>query len=235
MNTLTHAKLSIRTKSFPAKPLGMLQLNEVPQGPWQIITSDLIVGLPRSGSYDALLVTSNRFTKQVYITACHKTATAEDTAALYIRDVFKHYGTPQQLITDRGPQFASKCLHAIYKSLGIKPTMSTAFHPQTDGQTEHWNQEIEQYLQAFINYRQTDWAKHLLVAEFALNNWVHSAKGHSPLLSSIWLPPTITLWHQSIHNNPSHQQMNRGTPQSTRRCTSHTEIISRKDENFLWQ
>lgn len=60
--------------------------------------------------------------------------------------------------------------------------MSTTFHPQTDGQTERWNTEIEQYLylRAFIDYRQTDWVKHLPITEFALNNWAHSATGHSP-------------------------------------------------------
>lgn len=169
-----------RTKSFPKKPIGLLQPNDVPQGPWQIITSDFIVGLPKSDGFDALLVTSDRFTKQVHITACHETATADDAATMYIKDIFKHHGTPRQIITDRGPQFASKYLHAIYKKLGIKPTMSTVFHPQTDGQTERWNQEIEQYLRTFIDYRQTDWAKHLPIAEFALNNRAHSATGHSP-------------------------------------------------------
>lgn len=180
MNTLTCATFVQEQNHFPEKQIGLLQPNEVPQGPWQIITSDFIFGLPKSDGFDALLVTSDHFTKQVHITACHKTATAEDAATKYIKDVFKHHGTPRQIITDRGPQFASKYLHAIYKKLGIKPTMSIAFHPQTDGQTERWNQEIKQYLRMFIDYRQTDWAKHLPIAEFALNNRAHSTTGYSP-------------------------------------------------------
>ncbi len=95
---------------------------------------------------------------------------ASDTATLYIKDIFKHHRAPRQTIMDRGLQFAFKYLHMIYQHLGIKPTMSTAFHPQIDGQTEQWNAKIEQCLRAFINYRQTDRARHLQIAEFASKN-----------------------------------------------------------------
>ncbi len=97
-----------RTKSFPTKPIGPLQPSKILQGPWQIITSDFIVGLPKSDGYNTLLVTSDRFTKQVHITACNEIATADNAATMYIKDVFKHHGTPRQVITDRGPQFTSK-------------------------------------------------------------------------------------------------------------------------------
>lgn len=82
-----------RTKSFPTKPTGPLQPKQIPQGPWQIITSDFIAGLPKSDGYDTLLVTSDRFTKQVHITACNETATADNAAKMYIKDVCKHHGT----------------------------------------------------------------------------------------------------------------------------------------------
>lgn len=168
------------TKIFPAQPQGPLQPNETPEGPWQIVTSDLIVDLPISDGFDSILVTSDRFSKQVHLTPCNKTLTAGDAATLYIRDIFKHHGTPKKIITDRGPQFASKYLRSIYEGIGIKPSMSTAFHPQTDGQTERWNQEVEQYLRAFTNYRQDDWVEHLPLAEFALNSREHSATGKAP-------------------------------------------------------
>ena len=76
--------------------------------------------------------------------------------------------------------FASKFLKAIYEALGVKPTMSTAYHPQTDGKTERVNQEIEQFLRAFCAYRQDNWADWLPIAEFALNSRVHSAMGKAP-------------------------------------------------------
>lgn len=107
------------------------------------MTSDLIVDLPISDGFDSILVTSDRFSQQVHLTPCNKTLTAGDAATLYIRDIFKHHGAPKRIITDRGSQFASKYLRSIYEGIGIKPSMSTAFHPQTDGQTEHWNQEVD--------------------------------------------------------------------------------------------
>lgn len=136
----------LRTKTFAAQPIGPLQPNATPDGPWQIVTSDLIVRLPKSQGFDSILVTSDHFSKQVHFTPCHETLSAEGAATLYIRDIFKLHGAPKQMITDRGPQFASKYLRAIYKGIGTKPSMSTAFHPQIDGQTERWNQEVEQYL-----------------------------------------------------------------------------------------
>lgn len=171
-----------RTKTFPAKPQGPLKPNEVPEGPWQIITTDMIVGLPKSNGYDSILVTADRFTKQVHFSPCHETLTAEGAAELYIRDIYKLHGTPRKVLSDRGTQFAAKYTKALYKGLGIEPAFSTAYHPQTDGQTERWNQEVEQYLRAFVSHRQDrdDWDTKLALAEFALNNRVHSATGHSP-------------------------------------------------------
>lgn len=110
--------------------------------------------------------------------------------------MFKLHGTPEQIITDRGPQFVSKYLHQIYESIGIKPTMSTAYHPQTDGGTERWNQEIEQFLRIFCSYRQDDWYKLLPIAEFALNSRQHSATGKSPFFMNYGYNPEF---HVSIN------------------------------------
>ncbi|SJL04341.1 uncharacterized protein ARMOST_07707 [Armillaria ostoyae] len=89
---------------------------------------------------------------------------------------------PQVVISDRGPQFISAFMKELYQMLDIKQNASTAFHPQTDGQTEHVNQEVEKYLHIFINFRQDDWADWLLLAEFAHNNCAHSATGKSPFM-----------------------------------------------------
>ncbi|KAF9799377.1 hypothetical protein IEO21_10574 [Rhodonia placenta] len=90
-----------RTKTFPAKPQGPLKPNEIPERPWQIITTDMIVGLPKSDGFDSILVTADRFTKQVHFSVCHETLMAEGAADLYIRDVFKHHGAPAKVISDR--------------------------------------------------------------------------------------------------------------------------------------
>jgi hypothetical protein len=84
------------------------------------------------------------------------------------------------LIIDRGPQFAAQFMKDLHKLTGVKGNLSTAYHPQMDGQTERMNQEVEQYLQIFVSHRQNDWFEWLSCAEFSYNNKVHSATGFSP-------------------------------------------------------
>lgn len=93
---------------------------------------------------------------------------------------YQRFGLWDKLISDRGPQFAGQIMQGIHKYLGITSALSTAYHPQTDGETERFNQELEQYLRIYCNYRQDDWVKHLPFAEFSHNIRVHSATGKSP-------------------------------------------------------
>ena len=82
-----------------------------------------------------------------------------EVARIYQNNIWKIHGIPKKIISDRGPQFASTFMGELYKALGIKRVISTAYHPQTDGQTERINQEIEVFLRHYINYRQDDWTK----------------------------------------------------------------------------
>src|SRR5882757_3861640 len=95
------------------------------------------------------------------------TITAEGVARLMQDHVWKHHGLPEKVISDRGPQFVSKMMRELNCLLGIQTAMSTAYHPQTDGQTERINQEIEQYLHIYVNHRQVDWTNWLPMAEFS--------------------------------------------------------------------
>ena len=87
---------------------------------------------------------------------------------------------PVTIISDRGPQFVLKFLDDLYKMLNIKANTSTAFHPQTDRQTERINQEIEKYLCIVLNHHQDDWANWLSICAFQHNNRIHSTMGKSP-------------------------------------------------------
>lgn len=91
-------------------------------------------------------------------------------AKLYRDNIFKLHGIPRKFIHDRGPQFASKFMNEFYRLLGIEANASTAYHPQTDGQTERINQEVEQYLRVWCHHRQDDWADLLALAEFNYNS-----------------------------------------------------------------
>ncbi|CEL56624.1 hypothetical protein RSOLAG1IB_07949 [Rhizoctonia solani AG-1 IB] len=116
----------------------------------------------------------------VHFIPCKETATAEDISQLFLEHVWKLHGTPKQTGSDRGPIFNSKFLRALYKALHIEPSYSTAYHPQSDVQTEVKDQWLEFYLHLFINHRQSNWVDWLPLPEFAHKNAKGKATGKSP-------------------------------------------------------
>jgi transposase InsO family protein len=145
-----------QTKLQHRRPFGELHPSETPAAPWDTISVDFIVELPESHGYDAIMNVVNSVTKRVHFIPMHTTITAEGAARLYLREVWKHHGTPQVVPLDRGSQFTAGFMQELYKLLGIELTTSTAYHPQTDGQTEHVNQELEGYLHIFTSRLQDD-------------------------------------------------------------------------------
>lgn len=149
--------------------------------PWSVVSMDFITDLPVSQGYDSILVAvDHNVTKGVIFMPCNKTCTANETADLYQNNVFRHFGLPLKIISDRGPQFASQTFQELCKKLRIRSGLSTTHHPQTDGETERINQELELYLRNFCNFRGTDWAKRLAFAEFSHNHCPHSVTKQSP-------------------------------------------------------
>jgi len=124
---------------------------------------------------DAILVVCDWLSKMTHFVATTKGTLAEGLARLFRDNVWKLHGLPESVVSDRGPQFAAELTKKLNKMLGIETRLSTAFHPQTDGQTEQMNQELEQYLQFFIEHRQKDWLEWLASAEFVVNNKIHTA------------------------------------------------------------
>ena len=101
-------------------------------------------------------------------------------ATLYRDRIFVEHGIPEKVISDRGSQFVSKFMTELFEILRIKGNPSTAYHPQTDGQTERVNQEIKEFLAMFVNEKQDDWSDWLAIAQFCHNDREHSATGYSP-------------------------------------------------------
>ena len=106
--------------------------------------------------------------------------TAEELARMFRDNMWKSHGLLKSMILDRGPQFVAGLTRKLNKMLGIETKLSTAYHPETDSQTERTNQELEQYLRMYVNHRQNNWAEWLAIAEFAFNNKVHTATKTSP-------------------------------------------------------
>ncbi|QRW25610.1 Transposon Tf2-1 polyprotein [Rhizoctonia solani] len=147
----------ICSKHSNQAPEGLLQNIDLPNKPWEEIMYDLIVGLPTSEGYDAILTVVDCLSQMVHFIPMHSDATAVDVANLFVSFVWKLHGLPRKTILDQGPQFNAKFLRQVYKCLGIEPHFSTAYRPQVDGQSECLNQFVEIYLCHYINYRQTDW------------------------------------------------------------------------------
>jgi hypothetical protein len=142
---------------------------------------DFITGLPRTASgHDAICVFVDRATKMTHFAACRKTITAEQTGALFLSNVVRLHGEPTEVISDRGPQFASEFFQGYLKALGTQSLMSSAYRPQTDGQTERMNRVLEEMLRSFTAPSAANWDKLLPMAEFAVNNAVNRSTGSSP-------------------------------------------------------
>ena len=164
-----------RMKNRAEMLAGKLRPNQIPERPWQHISVDFITKLPVSKGHDSILVVCDRFSKRSHFVATTEKTTVEGLARLFRDNVWKLHGLPESVISDRGPQFAAGMTRELNKMLGIETKLSMAYYPETDGQTERTNQELEQYLRIYVNHRQNNWAEWLATAEFAFNNKVHTA------------------------------------------------------------
>jgi len=135
-----------RMKNRTEEPAGKLKLSEVPQKTWTHLTVDFITKLPVVAGKDAVLVVCDRLSKMTHFVAITEGTSVEGLARLFRDNVWKLHGLLESVVSDRGPQFVAELTKELNRMLGIKTKLSTVFHPQTDGQMERMNQELEQYL-----------------------------------------------------------------------------------------
>ena len=170
-----------RSKARRGKTPGTLCSLPVPTEPFESVTADFVTGLKRTKrAFDSILVFVDRLTKYVHIAATKTSCTAPQFARLFFEHVVQHHGVPANLVTDRGPQFAGHFMPEFTRLLGTQSRLSTAFHPQTDGQTERMNAAIEDMLRAFVSTVPDDWDLLLPAAAFAINNAKSATTGQSP-------------------------------------------------------
>jgi hypothetical protein len=170
-----------RNKSSSQAPAGLLQPLPVPGRRWEVVSMDLITGLPTTEEgNDAITVFVDKLSKMVHLVAGHETDGALEVATQFVHAVIRAHGVPKQLLSDRDPRFTSNLFKEISTLLGVKQAMSSAFHPQTDGQTERVNRVVEEMLRHFVHTRQDDWDSHLATVEFAINNAHQESTGNTP-------------------------------------------------------
>ena len=170
-----------RNKPSHQSKMGLLQPLPIPHRPWSQVSLDLITALPRTLlGHDAIVVFVDKVTKMVHYVATTTNVTAPQLALLFMHEVVRLHGVPDSLLSDRDPRFTAHFWRSLWDQLGTKLTMSTAYHPQTDGQTERSNRTLEEALRAYVNWRQTDWDVHLSALEISINNARNSSTGFTP-------------------------------------------------------
>ncbi len=186
-----------RTKSS-RKTYGELMPLPVPQERWQDITMDYITDLPAASDSSlvpgatSILVIVDRLSKEKHFVPC-KSMKVEYLARVFIRDVIRTHGLPQSIVTDRGSQFLSSAWSEACRVLGIKRSPTSAFHPQSDGQSERTNQDIERQLRGLCNDAQDDWVDWLPVVEHAMNRSSSAATGMTPFMANKGFEPRMTV------------------------------------------
>ena len=161
--------------------------------PFAQCSMDLITDLPPSKGYDSILsVADHGLTKGVILLPCNKTITADQVADLLLDNLYKRFGLPDKMISDRGPQFASQAFRELLNKLGIKSSLSTAYHPQSDGTTERFNQEIEVYLSIYCISNPESWAEVLPILEFTHNHRRHSDRPNTAFEIMLGTNPLAT-------------------------------------------
>ena len=201
-----------RNKKVRHREYGLLQPLEVPYAPWSSISMDFIVGLPTVHGYNQIWTVVDRFSKIVHFITL-KSTSARELVDSFIKEIWRLHGLPLDIVSDRDTRFTSNFWAAVMKKLDVKLNMSTAFHPQTDGQSEILNQILEQYLRIFCNYHQDDWVELLPFAEFSYNNSTNASTKMTPFYAGYGQHPR-SVW-------PSDTQ---------EKCVAGNEYVNRLEE-----
>jgi len=171
---------------------------------------DFITDLPQSEGYDTILVVIDRLTKMSKFIPCSKDLDARQFANLFMKEIVRLHGLPHDIITNRGTLFTSDLWKETTGKLGIERRLSTAFHPQTDGQTERTNAILEHYLRAYINYQQDDWGGSLPLAKFAYKNGYQETIKNTPFFANYGIYPEYEMIGHLIQGKqPKPEEMSR--------------------------
>ena len=181
-----------RAKNPNQKPTGKLHPLPIPSKPWDSIGMDFIGPFPEVNGFNYLWVIICRLTSMVHLIPTHTTITAKELSWKYLREIVRLHGLPSSIVSDRDSKFTSKWWRELHRLIGTKLTMSTSFHPQTDGQTERANRNIGQILRTAVRPDQKDWIEKIDMVEFAINSSVSKSTGYAPFeLNNGYMPQML--------------------------------------------
>lgn len=194
-NFIQQCEICQRQKVEQLSPVGLLQALPVPERPWEDVSMDFIDGLPSSKGYTVILVVVDRLTKYAHFTPMKHPYTSISVAQQFLNTVVKLHGFPKSIVSDQDAMFTSKFWQELFKLQGSQFKVYSAYHPQTDGQTEVVNWMIETYLRCFCSEQPNTWSQCLAWGEFWYNTLFHSSTRCTPF-EAIYgiLPPTLSTY-----------------------------------------
>ena len=188
--------------------VGMLQPIPIPSNRWEVWSMDLVGPLPStSRGHNTIVVMVDKFTKLAHFAPTVITVTAAQLAEIVLSRIVLQHGVPKAIISDRDPRFTGHMWKALWKMLGTELNMSTAYHPESDGQTERMNRTLEEMLRSYVNDKGSDWDRHLVTAELAYNTSVQESTGYSPFRLSYGVEARMPMDHALVeaktNDNPT--------------------------------
>jgi len=219
-----------RNKTSHQPPSGLLHPLPVPTRPWSHIAIDFVTGLPISRGMSTIFTIVDRFSKSCHLIPLRKLPTAFQTAQLLVKHVFRLHGIPQEILSDRGPQFVSQVWKAFCSALNCKSSLTSGYHPQSNGQTERMNQQLESTLRCLTSNNPTDWSQYITWIEYAHNSLKSASTGQSPFQVSLgYQPPLFPADEREISVQSVNQHIRRcqriwrDTIASLNRCSETTK------------
>uniref|UniRef100_A0A3B3HRH7 Integrase catalytic domain-containing protein n=1 Tax=Oryzias latipes TaxID=8090 RepID=A0A3B3HRH7_ORYLA len=196
----------LHSKTSNSPPSGLLHPLSTPNRPWSHIAIDFVTGLPLSQGNSIILTVVGRFSKFVHFHPLPQLPTAIETAEVLVNHVFRHHGIPSDIVSDRRPQFISQVWKAFCSALGATVSLTSGYHPQSNGQAERANQELEASLHCLAAQNTSDWSKYLVWIEYAHNTNLSSATGVSPFEAYLGYLPPLFPSHELDLTVPSVQE-----------------------------
>ncbi|KAI2668804.1 Transposon Tf2-11 polyprotein [Labeo rohita] len=184
-------------------PAGLLQPLPVPQRPWSHIAMDFVTDLPPSNGYTTILSVVDRFSKGCHFIPLPKLPTAMEMAELLCNWVFRFFGLPEDIVSDRGPQFTSRLWSEFFRLLEVNVSLTSGYHPQANSQAERLNQELTRFLCSYCQDHQEDWSRYLFWAKYAQNSLYKPATNLTPFQCILGFQPPLFPWSGEPSNLPA--------------------------------
>ncbi|KAL0195339.1 hypothetical protein M9458_008911, partial [Cirrhinus mrigala] len=211
-------------------PAGLLQPLPVPNRPWSHIAVDFITDLPASNGQTTILSVVDRFSKGCRFIPFPKLPTAMETAEALCNSVFRFYGLPEDIVSDRGPQFTSRLWTSFFRLLGVNVSLTSGYHPQANGQVERLNQELTRFLRSYCQDHQEDWCRFLLWAEYAQNSIRKPSTNLTPFQCTLGFQPPLFPWSGEPSDLPAVNSWFQRSEETWNRAHVHLQRAVRRTQ-----